>query len=189
VRKVIVSEMVSLDGFFGGPNGDIDWHVVDEDFNDFAIAQLNELDVLLFGRVTYQLMASYWPTDAALQDDPEVANKMNTLSKVVFSNTLETVTWGTWDNVQLAKGDIGLEVTRLKQQPGKDMAIFGSGSIVTALAQLGLIDEYRLTVAPVVLGRGMPLFAGITAPIKLKLLQAKTFKTGVELLYYAPDGK
>src|SRR5215472_5517543 len=96
VRKVIVSEMVSLDGFFGGPNGDIDWHIVDEDFNDFAIAQLNELDALLFGRVTYQLMASYWPTDAAIQDDPEVANKMNTLSKVVFSKTLDKVTWGKW---------------------------------------------------------------------------------------------
>jgi dihydrofolate reductase len=186
MRKVIVSEMVSLDGFFAGPNGEIDWHVVDEEFNEWAIAQLNAMDALLFGRVTYQGMASYWPTPAAIEDDPEVADKMNTLPKIVFSKTLDKVEWGKWNNARLVTDDLGAEISKLKQQPGKDMVIFGSGSIVSALTQLGLIDEYRILVAPVVLGSGVPLFKGIAKPFKLNLLRTKTLKTGVVLMYYEP---
>lgn len=184
MRKVIVSEMVSLDGFFSGPNGELDWHVVDEEFNEFALEQLNAMDALLFGRVTYQVMASYWPTPAGLQDDPIIANKMNTLPKLVFSKTLDKVEWGKWDNARLVKGDIGEEVSKLKRQPGKDMVIFGSGSIVSTLTTLGLIDEYRILIVPAVLGKGIPLFKGISTPVNLKLVRTKTLKTGVVLLYY-----
>ncbi len=189
MRKVIVSEMVSLDGFFSGPNGELDWHVVEEEFNEFAIDQLNAMDTLLFGRVTYQGMLSYWPTPDAIQNDPVVADKMNTLPKVVFSKTLDRVEWGQWANARLVNGDIGGEISRLKQQPGKDMVIFGSGSIVSALTELGLIDEYRIIVAPVVLGNGVPLFKGITKPVNLKLLRTKSLKSGVVLLYYEPAVK
>ena len=103
MRKVIVFMMTTLDGFFAGPNGEIDWHVVDEEFNEFANDQLNSVDVLLFGRVTYELMASYWPTASATTDDPIIADKMNTLPKIVFSGTLEKVEW---HNTRLVKENI-----------------------------------------------------------------------------------
>ena len=183
MRKVIVSEMVSLDGFYSRPNGEIDWHVVGEEFNAIALDQLNEMDALLFGRVTYQLMVSYWPTPVAIQNDPVIADKMNTLPKLVFSKTLASAGWGKWDNASVVKGDLGEAVARLKQQPGKDMAIFGSGAIVAALTGLGLVDEYRLFVVPAALGRGVPLFP---APVSLKLLRTRALDTGVVQLCYAP---
>jgi dihydrofolate reductase len=183
MRKIIVSEMVSLDGFFARPDGDLDWHVVDDEFNAFARKQLDEMDTLLFGRVTYEGMASYWPTEAALADDPEIAAAMNRLPKVVFSRTLNALEWS---NSQLARGDIAEEIRRLKAQPGKDMAIFGSGEIVSALTRKGLIDEYRLFVCPVVLGSGKPLFARLSDTLNLRLLNSQPFASGVVLLYYRP---
>ena len=106
MRKVIVFLMVTLDGFFSGPNGEIDWHVVDEEFNDFANEQLASVDTLLFGRVTYQGMASYWPTPIALANDPIIAHKMNTFPKIVFSRTLEQPTW---ENTRLVKDHLAEE--------------------------------------------------------------------------------
>jgi dihydrofolate reductase len=184
MRKVFVSEMVTLEGFIAGPHGEIDWHMADDEFQEFAIAQLQTMDAMLFGRVTYELMASYWPTPAAMADDPIVADGMNNLLKVVFSKTLDKVEW---NNSRLAKGNMAEEVSKLKQQSGKDIAIFGSGSIVSALTELGLIDEYRILVNPVVLGSGIPLFQGVTKSVNLKLLRTKTFKTGVVLLHYEPE--
>jgi dihydrofolate reductase len=186
VRKIIVSEMASLDGFFAGPDGNLNWHVVDDEFNAFARKQLEEMDTLLFGRVTYEGMASYWPTEAAMTDDPEIADAMNRLPKVVFSRTLQSVDW---TNSRLAHDDLAEEVTRLKEQPGKDMVIFGSGELVSALTRLGLIDEYRLFVCPVVLGSGKSLFAGLSDTLNLKLLKAQPFTSGVVLLYYQPANK
>jgi dihydrofolate reductase len=175
--------MVSLDGYFARPDGSLDWHVVDDEFNAFARKQLDEMDILLFGRVTYEGMASYWPTEAAMTDDPEIANAMNRLPKVVFSRTLTTVDW---NNSQLAQDDLAEEITRLKEQPGKDMALFGSGEIVSGLTRLDLIDEYRLFVCPAVLGSGKPLFAGLSGTLNLELLKAQPFMSGVVLLYYRP---
>ena len=186
MRKIVVSEMVSLDGYFAGPDGNLDWHVVEDEFNAFARRQLEEMDTLLFGRVTYEGMASYWPTEAAMTDDPEIADAMNHLPKLVFSRTLKTVDWS---NSRLARDDLAEEVTRLKVQPGKDMAIFGSGEIVSALARLDLIDEYRLFVCPVVLGSGKSLFAGLSGTLNLKQLKAQPFASGVVLLYYQPANK
>jgi dihydrofolate reductase len=186
MRKVIVSEMVSLDGYFARPDGGLDWHVVDDEFNAFARKQLDEMDTLLFGRVTYEGMASYWPTEAAVTDDTEIAAAMNRLPKVIFSHTLKTVDWS---NSRLARDDLAEEITRLKVQPGKDMVIFGSGEIVSALARLDLIDEYRLFVCPVVLGSGKSLFAGLSDTLNLKLLKAQPFASGVVLLYYQPADK
>jgi Dihydrofolate reductase len=175
--------MVTLDGFFEGPNKEIDWHNVDEEFNEYAIDLLNSVDILLFGRVTYELMASYWPTPSATTNDPIVAEKMNSLPKIVFSTTLHKADW---NNTRLVKERIAEEILKLKLQPGKDMVIFGSGSIVSTFTQLGLIDEYRIIVNPVVLGNGNPLFKGIHDKLNLKLLRTKTFSSGNVLLCYQP---
>jgi len=188
MRKIILFNMVTLDGFFEGPNGEIDWHNVDAEFNEFAIDQLNSADGLLFGRVTYQLMANYWPTPSAIKDDPVVAGLMNRLPKMVFSRTLAKAEW---NNTRLVKGAerVAEEIARLKQQPGKDWLLFGSADLASTLTPLGLIDEYRIMVNPVVLGGGKPLFRGVKQKLNLKLVNAKTFRSGNVLLYYQPDGK
>jgi dihydrofolate reductase len=186
MRKVILFDMVTLDGFFAGPDGEIDWHHVDEEFNDFAIAQLNSAGGLLFGRATYQGMASYWPTDTATANDPIVADKMNTLPKIVFSRTLERVEW---NNTRLVKGNIAEEISKLRQQPGQDWLLFGSADLASTLTNLGLIDEYRIMVNPVILGNGKPLFKRIKDKLSLKLVQTRTFGNGNVLLCYQPDRK
>ena len=183
MRKLIVFNMVTVEGYYEGADGNIDWHNVDEEFNEFAIKQLDSVGAILFGRVTYELMASYWPSAAALKDDPIVAGKMNSSPKIVFSTTLSTVDW---QNTRLIKADLAEELTQLKQQPGKDLIIFGSGKLTANFTQLGLIDEYRIIVAPVVLGSGHPLFMDLDQPLKLNLLRTRPFKSGNVLLYYEP---
>ena len=175
MRKVFLFMMVTLDGFFEGPNQEIDWHNVDEEFNEFAIQQLNDVDTLLFGRVTYQLMASYWPTQSAIENDPIVADKMNTVPKIVFSKTLDKAEW---INSRLVKENIAEEIAKLKQQQGRDLAIFGSSTLASSLLQMGLLDELRIMVNPVVLGNGNPLFKGMHDKLNLKLLKTKTFRSG-----------
>jgi dihydrofolate reductase len=184
MRRVFLFMMVTLDGFFEGPNHDIDWHNVDEEFNEFAIQQLDDVDTLLFGRVTYEGMASYWPTQFAKENDPVVADKMNTVPKIVFSRTLDKAEW---TNSRLVKEHIAEEVSKLKQQQGRDLAIFGSSDLAVSLLQMGLIDELRIMVNPVVLGNGKRLFAGIDEKLNLKLLKTQTFRSGNVLLYYQPD--
>ena len=186
MRKVFLFMMVTLDGFFEGPNHEIDWHNVDEEFNEFAIDQLNEVDALLFGRVTYLGMASYWPTPLAKENDPIIADKMNTVPKIVFSKTLEKVEW---NNSRLVKENIAEEVLQLKQQQGRDLAIFGSANLMVSLLQMGLVDELRIMVNPVVLGNGKPLFTGLHDKVKLNLIKTRTFRSGNVLLYYQPDKK
>jgi dihydrofolate reductase len=183
MRKVILYMMVTLDGFFEGPNGEIDWHNVDQEFNELAIEQLDSVDILLFGRKTYELMASYWPTPAATTDDPIVADKMNRLPKIVFSKTLSSVEW---QNTRLVKENVVEEVAKLVQQPGKDLIIFGSSDLAVTFIQHGLLDEFRIMVNPVILGDGKSLFQGIDAKLDLKLLKTRTFRSGNVLLYYQP---
>jgi dihydrofolate reductase len=181
MRKIVVSEMVTVDGFFAGPHGELDWHLVDGEFNEYAIDLLNAADTLLFGRVTYQLMAAYWPTPAAIKNDPVIAERMNNLSKIVFSKTLDNVPW---NHSTLMTEIAPEEITKMKQHSGKDMVILGSAVIVSAFARLGLIDEYRFIVNPVVLGRGKTLFEDINARTKLRLVRTKTFSSGNVLLCY-----
>ncbi len=184
--KLIMFNLVTLDGFFAGPDGEIDWHRVDAEFNDFAIAQLNSAAGLVFGRKTYELMAGYWPTESGIRDDPIVAGKMNNLPKLVVSRTLHKADW---NNTRLVKEKVGEEITRLKQSPGKDWLLFGSGNLAVTLTQLGLIDEYRLMVNPVVLGNGQPLFQDVPARLAFTLTNNKTFGNGNVLLSYRPAGK
>ena len=183
MRRIFLFMMVSLDGYYEGPNGDISWHNVDAEFNEFAIQQLNEIDTLLFGRKTYEVMASYWPTETAIRNDPVVAGLMNSLPKIVISHTFEKVEW---ENTQLIKENIAEEIVKLKSQPGKDMAVFGSSDLTVSLAQMGLMDEYRLMVNPVVLGEGKTLLKGTQSKLDLRLIDSKTFKSGNILLYYRP---
>jgi dihydrofolate reductase len=172
MRRLIVSNVTSLDGFFEGPNREMDWITLDEEFFAYAKDMLRSTDTLLFGRTTYLQMAGYWPSAAK----DEIADHMNNLAKVVFSGTLETAEW---NNLRLVKTDAAEEVLRLKQQPGKDMVILGSATLASSLLQQGLIDEYRVILNPVLIGAGNPLFKGIKQTLRLKLQQTKLFASGV----------
>jgi len=182
MRKVFLFMMVSLDGYFEGPKHDLSWHNVDAEFNEsFAIPQLQQADTLLFGRRTYELMASYWPTKLAHKDDRVVADLMNKTPKFVFSHKLKRVDW---QNATLVSHDASGVVRKLKAAKGKDIAIFGSNNLSVSLLDSGLIDELRIMVNPVSIGKGTPLFKGIKKKPKLKLLSSRTFKNGNVLLTY-----
>jgi dihydrofolate reductase len=186
MRKLIVFNSVTLDGYFSGENGDISWaHANNQDpeWNAFVEENAKGGGVLLFGRVTYDLMAGYWPTPAASNNDPVVAERMNNLPKVVFSRTLDRPSW---KNTKVVKGDIAAEVRKMKKEPGPGMAMFGSGSIVSQLTQHGLIDEYQIVVVPVVLGKGRTMFEGVEEKLTLKRTKARTFANGKVFLCYEP---
>lgn len=180
--------LVSIDGFFAGTDGNIDWHVVDEEFNKAAVEMIQRFDTILFGRITYQLFESYWPRaaedPATSKEDRIIANKIDEMTKIVFSKTLDKVTW---KNSKLFREIVPEEIENMKQQPGRDIVIYGSGTIVQQLTSLGLIDEYQLMVNPIVLGSGKPLFKDINDWIKLKLINTRVFGSGVVLLRYQPD--
>lgn len=187
MRKIIVSNNVTLDGFFAGPNGELVWKVWDEEIAQYAKDQVPSTDTILFGRVTYELMSSYWPTPAAANsEDPVIVAFMNNSHKIVFSKTLARADL---ENTEVVKEINPKEILKMKQKPGMDMIVFGSGSVVSALAQHGLIDDYRIFVTPVVLGRGKPLFQGTKARMNLKLLDTKRFNNGVVLLHFIPADK
>jgi dihydrofolate reductase len=183
MRKIIVREMISVDGFFAGAKGEINWHKVDVEFNQDSLEFLENVDTLIFGRVTYDLMASYWPTSDALEDDPIIAHKMNSLQKIIFSKTTDKVIWNNSTTISEINA---AEIQKMKQGLGKDIAIFGSGMIVSALTELGLIDEYRFIVNPVILGKGKSLFTNSKKMPNLKLLETYEFKSGNVLLSYKP---
>jgi dihydrofolate reductase len=186
MRQLTVFNQVTLDGYFAGPNGDISWahqNSNDAEWNAFTADNAKGGGELVFGRITYEMMASYWPTPAAAKDDPVVAEQMNNLPKVVFSRTLDKASW---NNTKLVKGDVAAEMSRMKKEPGKDMVIFGSGTIVSQLAQERLIDEYQIVVVPVVLGKGRTMFEGIKERLTLKPTKTRTFSNGNLLLYYQP---
>jgi dihydrofolate reductase len=186
MRNIYVFNMITLDGFFEGPKREIDWHNVDSEFNEFAEHQLNNTDIILFGRVTYELMAHYWPTEIAVKNDPIIAHKMNMIPKIVFSKTLEMADW---NNTRIIKENITEEVSKLKRQPGKELALFGSSDLAATFIQLGLIDEYRIMINPVILGSGKSVFQGIRDRHNLTLIRTRTFRSGNILLYYQPDRK
>ncbi len=182
MRRLIVFNHVSLDGYFTDVNGDMSWvHKQDPEWLAFVEENASAGGELLFGRITYELMVSYWPTPHAIKDDPVVAERMNSLPKVVFSRTLDKASW---NNTKLVKDDMAAEIRRMKKEPGKDMVIFGSGQIVSQLAQEGLIDEYQMVVNPIVLGKGRTMFDGIKEKLTLKLTKTRTFGNGNVLLCY-----
>jgi dihydrofolate reductase len=185
MRKLIVFNHVTLDGYFTDPKGDMSWahRQQDAEWSKFSAenAKGGAGGTMLFGRITYEMMASYWPTPAAAKSEPVVAEGMNGAQKIVFSRTLEEVTW---QKTRLVKGDPAAEVRKLKAEPGKDILIFGSGTIVSQLAQEGLVDEYRIVVNPLVLGKGRTMFEGVKEKVALKLVTSRAFKNGNVLLTY-----
>ena len=188
MRNVVFFMMTTANGLYERGRWDvndssIDWHNTDDDFETFAAGQLRDADVILFGRVTYEGMATYWPTPEAIAADPEVAEQMNGTPKVVFSRTLQHVSWS---NSRLAR-DTATEIRQLKEQPGKDIIVLGSSDLARSLAAEGLIDEYRIMVNPVIIGEGKPVFAGLTHDVPLKLVDSRVFANGNVLLTYAPS--
>jgi dihydrofolate reductase len=188
MRKIVVFNNVTVDGFFAGPHGEIGWFKVDKDdeFDEFSREQPKSGDTLIFGHTTYDLMRSYWPTPDAIKSNPDMAEVMNNIQKIVFSKTMKSVEEGPhWKNIKLLHEIKPQEIVVLKEQEGKGIAILGSGTIVQQFANLGLIDEYILQVNPVILGTGKNLFANV-GKMTLKLLEAKTFKNGIVWLRYQP---
>ena len=174
--------LLSLDGYFEGPKSwDLDFHKYawGDELDQFSKDQLKTVGALLYGRVTYEGMASYWSS----QKD-EKADYMNNLPKIVFSKTLKQVTW---NNTRLVKGDAAEEVMKLKQLPGKDLFVFGSANLSSTFIQKGLFDEYRLCLVPVILGQGNPLFKPGQEKIAMKLLETRPLKTGGVILRYQPE--
>ena len=181
MKKLIVFNLVTLDGYFAGQGGDISWHNVDDEFQELAKEASNSGNTLLFGRVTYELMAGYWPTEEAIKSDPIVARGMNSATKIVFSRTLNKVDW---NNTRLVKTNMLSEVRKLKQESGKDLTVLGSGSIVSQLAQERLIDEYQILLNPIVIGTGKTMFEGVKDRFSLKLTKTRVFGNGNVLLNY-----
>jgi len=173
---------VSLDGYFVDAGGDMSWaHKDDPEWNAFASENASGGGELVFGRITYEMMASFWPTPQAMQMMPAVAEGMNKSPKIVFSRTLDQAPW---NNTRLIKGDIAAQMRKLKEETGPGLAILGSGSIVSQLAQAGLIDEYQFVTNPIVLGGGRTMFEGVKEKLRLRLIDSRTFKNGNMLLRY-----
>jgi dihydrofolate reductase len=189
MRKITVFNYVTLDGFFAGPLGEIDWFrsiKKDREFDEETHSQAKSGGTMIFGRTTYDMMRSYWPTTEAINSDPEMAKVVNRGEKIVFSRKLEDVEEGpNWKNVSLMKELTKENITKLKRQKGKDITIIGSGSIVRQLTDLGLIDEYQLMVVPMVLGTGKSFFSNVRQ-MDLELIDARPYKNGVVQLRYRP---
>jgi dihydrofolate reductase len=187
MRRIFVFNLVTVEGFFAGSKGEIDWHNYDDEMGAYSQEQMRSLGALIFGRTTYELMANYWPTPEAMKSEPAVAGIMNSIEKIVFSKTLKPVKDGpVWKNVKVLHEIRPGEIVKMKEQPGGAIAIFGSGTIAQQLTNLGLIDEYRLIVNPLILGSGKPLFDGVKGKHSLKLQSTKVFKNGNVLLRYEP---
>ena len=184
MTKLVVYNAMSLDGYFTDANGDMSWaHKRDPEWQAFVSENASGGGQLLFGRVTYELMASFWPTPLAAQSNPIVVERMNSLRKFVFSTTLDNVAW---NNTTLLKGDLATEVRKLKQEPGPNIVIMGSGSIVAQLADAGLIDEYQIVLNPLVVGNGRTLFEGVKRKLPMKLARSRAFGNGNVVLFYEP---
>lgn len=176
MRKLIVFNNVSLDGYFADARSDMSWaHNQDAEWLAFAAENAGGGGTLLLGRVTYDMMAAWWPSPAAAKAAPEVAEGMNRLQKVVFSRTMKKADW---QNTTLVKSDIVGAVKKLKDEPGEGMVILGSGSIVSQLTEAGLIDEYQIIVHPIVLGSGRSMFEGVTNKVPLALKKTRVFGNG-----------
>lgn len=191
MRKIISLIHLSLDGFTSGPNNEMDWIAYDHELEQDSHSLHAFTDAVIWGRRTYEMMASYWLT---VPDDPtsspaelEHARFLDAASKIVVSRTLEHVAWNDAQNTVLIKDHIAEEIHAIKQQPGKDIWFLGSPTLARTFMELDLIDEYRININPTILGEGKALFAGVNRSFPLKLLASKTLQSGVVALRYKPD--
>lgn len=183
MRKLTAFTQLSLDGFFTDAHGDMSWaHKHDAEWQQFSASNASGEGVLVFGRVTYEMMAGFWPTAAGKQANAMVAAKMNERQKVVFSRSLERAAW---QNTTVLRGDLVAEATKLKQSEGPDLVILGSGSIVSQLTAARLIDGYQLVWNALVLGQGRPLFPDVKEQVPLKLEKSRSFENGNVVSWYA----
>jgi dihydrofolate reductase len=193
MRNIHLFVTLSLDGYFEGPNHDLSWHNVDHEFNKFAIEQLTETGLILFGRRTYQLMEGFWPKAAVdlgtSPDNREVARLINNTEKIVFSRTLDSVReTENWKNVKLRRKVDPVEIRRLKEMPGKDIWV-GTSDLALSFIKEDLIDEFRFMINPVVVSRGRRIFEGLNRKLDLELTESRKFDSGNVLLYYRPRRK
>jgi dihydrofolate reductase len=187
MRKLTVFNHLSLDGYFCDAKGDMSWAhegTDDAEFQGFIADNAKGGGEFVFGRITYEMMASYWPTSHAIESNPRVAKTMNDSPKYIFSRTLSKADW---QNTKLMNGELTEEIAKLKNSPGKDLVIFGSGQIVASLAKAGLIDTYQIIMHPIALTAGRSMFAGPGERLALKLVKSRTFGNGCIFLNYEPS--
>ena len=193
MRKIHLFVTLSLDGYFEGPNHDLSWHNADDEFNKYAIEQLRDTGLILFGRRTYQLMEGFWPKAAVdpgtSLDNREIARLINNTEKIVFSRTLDSVQeTENWKNVKLRRKVDPVEMRRLKEMPGKDIWV-GTSDLAVSFIKEDLIDEFRFMINPVVVGGGRRIFEGLNRKLDLELTESRKFDSGNVLLYYRPRRK
>jgi dihydrofolate reductase len=184
MRTLAAFIFTSLDGFYEGPDGELDWSNVDGEFDDFAVRQLDNADTLGFGRATYEHMAAHWPTEQAQANDPAITSRMNTMEKLVFSTTL---TDASWSGTILIRGEATAYVPTIKAGGGKELLLLGSAHLTANLADAGLLDELRIMVCPIVLGQGRSLFEDLTHRLSLTLAGVRPFESGNVVLTYRPS--
>lgn len=185
MRRLCVFNNISLDGYFTDKKNDMSWaheNAGDQEFQAFVNDNAKGGGELVFGRITYEMMASFWPTPMAKEQMPEVAKQMNALPKVVFSKTLKEVHW---NNTRLFNTDLISDMKKLKNEEARDMVIFGSGKIITQLSQHRLIDEYQFVINPLILGQGRTMFENLESKLKLKQTESRTFKNGNVFVRYS----
>ena len=178
MRKVCLGMNITLDGYVSGPNGELDWafRTMSPDLGEWVTELLRGVDTILLGHTTYLQQAAAWPSQTG-----EMADLLNSHTKIVFSKRLTTLEW---NNSRLATTDAAEEIARLKQQSGKNISVSGGATLAQSLSRMGLIEEYNLVMHPVVLGSGKPLFKDLSHPLNLKLVSARTFNSGAIGLTY-----
>jgi dihydrofolate reductase len=184
MRQLFVFLMITPDGFADDLDRSLSWANVSDDFNAYSISQLDGVGLLLFGRTTYEGMVEFWTSPEAAEGSPAIAERMNALPKAVASRILASVEW---QPTTLVRGDLAPAVAELKAAEGRDIAVFGSSTLVVALLEAGLVDELRFMVAPTLLGDGLPVFADLHARVGLTLLRTTAFASGNVLLCYRPS--
>lgn len=198
MRRIVMFNRVSADGYFAAPDGNLNWVVPEPEIDRTAAGSTPEFDTVLFGRRTFEMFSQFWPKVAV--DEPTaphphdpgkrspemraMAIALNQMTKLVFSTTLKTTTW---QNSRIVRSIDAAEIAAMKKEPGKDMIVFGSGSVVAALTDAGLIDEYQFIVSPVLLGNGKAMLAGMKTPAKLTLVESRGYPLGNVTLRYAPS--
>jgi dihydrofolate reductase len=190
MRKIISMIHLSLDGFAAGPNDELDWISYDSELEQYAHSMHDLTDAVIWGRRTYEGMAGYWLTvpgnPESTPPEREHARWLEGVTKVVVSRTLDRINWNNATNTLLIKDNIAEQINNLKQQPGKDIWFLGSVGLAQTFMQLDLIDEYRFNINPTILGQGKPMFAEVNRKLPLKLLESRTFASGVMALRYEP---
>lgn len=185
MRKVILDLTLSLDGFIEGPNKEIDWIIFEPETMEVLNNFTHEIDTVFYGRISYEEYGNYQPPSSSSKEEQQFYKSVHQMTKYVFSRSMSTPPEGT----TLISDDIEARVSEIKNQPGKDIWLFGGAYLVTTFVNLNLIDEYRLSVQPVILGGGNPLFKNIQSRLPLKLLKTETSASGVVALYYQPASK